>query len=136
MRRLFLYAVAIMIGGFTAVLAWAWPEARLAFITLGVGVVGALWWGARRLPETKRVHLQGSAAVTMVVGLAMAIVFPSTRVACDCPPPSGFLGGFSCNCPVDQHIALRVAIGVAGAIGAVLLVGLANRRRSPRVERT
>jgi hypothetical protein len=87
MRRLVLYAVAIMIGGFTAVLAWAWPEARLAFITLGGGVVGALWWGAWRLPETKRVDLQRAAAVTMVVGLAMAIVFPSTRVACDSRPP-------------------------------------------------
>jgi hypothetical protein len=87
MRRLFLYAVAIMIGGFTAVLAWAWPEARLAFITLGVGVVGALWWGARRLPETKRVHPQGAAAVTMVVGLAMAIVSPRLGLLATARPP-------------------------------------------------
>jgi hypothetical protein len=126
MRRLVLYAVAIMIGGFTAVLAWAWPEARLAFITLGGGVVGALWWGAR-LPETKRVDLQGAAAVTMVVGLAMAIVFPSPlriprRIQLQ-------LSGRS------AHRASRCD-RVAGAIGAALLVGLANRRRSRRVERT
>jgi hypothetical protein len=77
--RLVLYAVAILIGGLAAILAWAWPEARLGFTTLGIGVVGTLWWAARRFPEAKRPHLLGAALVTLVAGLAGASYSKKSR---------------------------------------------------------
>jgi hypothetical protein len=128
MRRLLLYAAAILIGGLVAVLAWAWPEARLAFTTLGIGVVGTLWWAARRFPGTKRPHLLGAALVTLLAGLSGAILFPSTQIGCDCPPPLQGVGG--CTCPVDHHTYLRIGIALAGALGAWVLLVLANRKAS------
>ncbi len=125
-----LYAMAVVLGGFAAILAWAWPEARVTFIKIGVGIAGGLWWAARRFPAGKRVHLIGAALSTLAVGLATAIMFPSTQILCDCPPRH-VTGPWNCNCPVDHHTHLRIAIAVAGSIGAWLLLVLANRRRTP-----
>jgi hypothetical protein len=126
-----LYAAAILIGGLAAILAWAWPEARLAFTTLGIGVVGTLWWAARRFPEAKRPHLLGAAVATLLAGLTGAFLFPSTQVGCDCPPPLRTVGGaYVCNCPVDRHTYVRIGIALAGALGAWLLLVLANRKAS------
>jgi len=128
MRRLSLYAVAVIVGGFAALLAWVVKDARFAFILLGLVLVAGLAWAARRFPEVRRVHLLGAAAATFLGALALAILLPSTRVPCDCPPPPGTIAGFACNCQMDHHVHLRFAIAVAGAFGAWLLFVAGNRR--------
>jgi hypothetical protein len=127
MRRLLLHATAIILGGFAALLAWMPSEARLHFIVLGVFLVGGLVWAAQRFPETRRRHIFGAALFMLYAGFTLAIVLPSTRVPCDCPPPPTTVGGYFCNCPVDHHIVLRVGIAVAGALGVTALRLVAGR---------
>ena len=127
MRRLLLYAVASIVGGFAAFLAWVVNDARFAFILLGVGLVAGLVWAGQRFPEVRRVHLRGAALVTSVGALAIAVLLPSTRIGCDCPMPRGATAGWVCNCPIDQHVHLRIAIAAAGAVAAWLLLVAGNR---------
>ncbi len=127
MRRLVLYAMAIVVGGILALLAWAVPEGRWAFISLAVGIVAGLLWAARRFPEMKKVHLQGAAVLTLFAGLAIAVLLPSTQTGVEC------LGASAHACPpaVDQHLYLRIAIALVGAAGAWCLL-IASDRRAKR----
>jgi hypothetical protein len=71
-------------------------------------------------------ELRIAAGLVLVAGLAIAILIPSTRVICDCPPriPAG--GG--CNCAIDHHYFLRFGIAVAGAVLSAALVVAARIR--------
>src|SRR5436309_2960285 len=117
MRRLLLYSAAALVAGVSGVLAWAWSDARLAIITIAVALGGGLVWAARRFPVAQRAQLIGAAIVAALAGFAMAILFPITRVACDCPPSPGTVGGsIFCNCALDHHVNLRIGIAVAGLV--------------------
>jgi hypothetical protein len=119
MRRLFLYAVAVFLGGWSANIAWYWSDARVAFITIGVCFVGGLLWVAQGLPKIGRTDLLRSAMVLLLSSIVAAIVFPSTRVLCDCPMPQ--TGVRHCVCPIDHHLTIRVWIVVLGLLAAVVL---------------
>jgi hypothetical protein len=129
MRRLVLYAMAIVLGVILALAAWAFPEARWAFIALGVGIVAGLAWSIRRFPKMQRVHLAVGAIVIVLSGLAIAVPLPSTANPCDCPQPRGALAGFGCNCGgPDQHWHLRIAIALIGMAAAWCLLKAGERR--------
>jgi hypothetical protein len=130
MRRLILYATALVLAIVAAALSWGLAEARLAFIALGAGQVVGLYWIAQRFPEMRGWHLRTGAIATFVGALAIAIALPSTKTACDCPPPPrGAFAAFACNCPPDRHLAVRFGIVLIGAVGASVLMYLARRRR-------
>jgi hypothetical protein len=119
MRRLTLYAVAVLVGGFSAIIAWNWSDARVAFITIGVCIVGGLLWVAQGLPKIGRPDLLRSAMMLLLGSIVVAAVFPSTRVLCDCPMPQ--TGVRHCICPIDHHFIIRVWIVVFGLLAAVVL---------------
>jgi hypothetical protein len=121
MRRLLLYATAAIVAAVTALFAWAWADVRIGFLTLGAALVAFLLWAARRLPAIRRPHLRVAALGTLLGAVVIAVLLPSTRVFCDCPPPPGAIAGVSCNCPVDHHTLVRIAVVIAGlVIGAGL----------------
>ncbi|MBI3647422.1 MAG: hypothetical protein HY240_01450 [Actinobacteria bacterium] len=127
MRRLLLYATATIVAAVTGLFAWAWADARIGFITLGAALVALLLWAARRLPEVRRPHLRVAALGALLGAVVIAVLLPSTRVVCDCPPPLHSIGHISCNCPVDRHTPLRIAIAASGLIIAGGLDVLASR---------
>jgi hypothetical protein len=135
-RRLLLYSGAVVVAGLRGMVAWVSPDSRLAFITIAGAFGGGLWWTARRFPEVQRIHLLGAAIAAMFGGLVVAIVLPTTRVLCDCPPPPGAVGGATCNCPLDHHISLRIAIAIAGVVvaGAFCLAGTWHGSRQLEAE--
>jgi hypothetical protein len=129
MRRLVLYAAAIMLGAVIALLAWAVPEARWAFIGLGVGIVAGLAWAIRSVPVMKRVHVRVAAVLTLLSGLAIGVLLPSTADHCDCPSSRDALAGSACNCGgPDQHWHLRIAIALIGVVAAWCLFKVSERR--------
>jgi hypothetical protein len=130
MRRLLLYASAIVIAAVTGTLAWVLSEARLAFIALGLAIVAGLVWLARRYPKIKRTHLIGAAVATCLASIAIAILLPSVRTACDCPHPRDAIGTYACNCAYDHLVSFRIAIGLVGGVVACLLVAVAKHRAS------
>jgi hypothetical protein len=128
MRRLLLYATAAIVAAVTALFAWAWADVRIGFLTLGAALVAFLLWAAGRLPPIRRPHLRVAALGTLLGALVIAVVLPSTRVMCDCPPPPGTIGGvIGCNCPIDHHTAVRIAIAISGLIVAAGLDVLGRR---------
>jgi hypothetical protein len=127
MRRLVLQGSAIVLGGTSGLLAWAWSEARLAFVVLGLATVLGLMWFARRFPEPDRSQLLVAAVATFVGSIALAVLLPSTRVLCDCPVPAHAVR--ACACPADNHLPLRAAAVAAGIVISGVLV-LWSRRRS------
>jgi hypothetical protein len=129
MRRLVLQGTAIVLGGTSGLLAWAWSEARLAFVVLGLATVLGLMWFARRFPESGRSQLLVAAVATFVGSVALAVLVPSTRVLCDCPLPSHALR--ACACPADDHLPLRTAAVAAGTVISGLLVLWSRRRSHP-----
>ncbi len=124
-----MYATAAIVAAVTALFAWAWADARIGFLALGATLVAFLLWAARRFPEIRRPHFRVAALATLFGAAAFAALLPSTRVLCDCPPPLHATGGISCNCPVDHHTLVRIAIVVAGVIIAAGLDVLASRTR-------
>ncbi len=129
MRRLLLQATAIVMAGTSGLFAWAWSEARLAFITLGASTALGLWSLARRFPPPSERHFLVAAAGTLVAAVAVAVLLPSTQILCDCPVPQQAVRAFACPCAVDDHIPLRVGAMAAGAVIAGLFV-LRTRSRS------
>jgi hypothetical protein len=126
MRRLVLQGTAIVLGGTSVLLAWAWSEARPSFVVLGLATVLGLMRFARRFPEPGRWQLIVAAVTTFAGSVALAGLLPSTRVLCDCPLPANAVR--ACACAVDHHLPLRLA-AVAGAVMSGVLV-LWSRRRS------
>src|SRR5437764_8771499 len=114
-RRSLVYSAAALVVGLSVMLAGAWPDSRLASITIAVAFGGGLIWTARRFPAAQRIHLGGAAIVTACAEIGLAILLPTTRVLCDCPPPPGALE-MTCNCPLDHHMYLRMTIAVAGLV--------------------
>jgi hypothetical protein len=128
-RRIVYLAGAALVGA-TALFAFLMPEIRLALIAIGVAFALAAWWVSRRVAsETASVReLRGAALVSLLAGFGAAVLVPSTRVRCDCPPPLGATGGYFCNCPIDQHVALRIALAMVGVVLSMVLVATARRR--------
>lgn len=128
MRRLLLYATATIVAAVTALFAWAWADARVGFLTLGAALVAFLLWAARRLPQIRGPHLRVAALGTILGAVVIAVLLPSTRVLCDCPPPPiHSTRPIGCNCPVDRHTPVRIAIAISGLVIAAGLDVLANR---------
>ncbi len=132
MRRLVLYAAAVGVAIATALFAWGWSEVRMPIITLGIALVGGMWWATRRFPEVRRPHLLVAAPVIALAAVLAAIALPSTESGCECPARSRAATSFTCVCPAEHYVALRIAIGGAGAAAAGGLLALARRRRALR----
>jgi hypothetical protein len=128
MRRLLLYVTATIVAAVTALFAWAWADVRIGFLTLGAALVAFLLWAARRLPAIRRPHLRVAALGTLLGAAIIAVLLPSSRVLCDCPPPPRTIGGvIGCNCPIDHHTPVRIAIAISGLIIAAGLDVLGRR---------
>jgi hypothetical protein len=119
MRRLVLYAVAILVGGFSVIVAWNVSDARVGFITIGVCVVGGLVWVAQGLPKIGRPDLRRAAGMMLIGSIAVAFFIPSTRVLCDCPMPQDAVR--DCVCPIDHHLMVRIWIVAFGLLVAAVL---------------
>jgi hypothetical protein len=128
MMRLTLQGIAIMLGAASALLAWAWPEARSAFVVLGSAMVIGLLWLARRFPQPGRAQLAVAGAAVFIGIVTLAVLLPSTRVLCDCPLPADTVRG--CPCRVDYHWPLRAAMTGAGVAIAGLLLLRSRHQRS------
>lgn len=128
MRRLLLQGTAVVAGGASGLIAWAWPEARVAFITLGLAMTLGLAWLSRKVPPPGRPALLVVAAGTFVGLAALAVLLPSTRFLCDCPVPADAVRGFACACPIDHHLPLRAALAGTGTVIAGLLIVRSRRR--------
>src|SRR5947209_10511275 len=100
MARRLVFLVTGLFVAIVALFAFAWPEARPPFIVLGLGMVAGSWWLSRRLashsPSIR--ELRAAAVAALLLGIAAALLIPSTTAACDCPGPGGGIGGFACAC--------------------------------------
>jgi len=83
MRRMLLYALAVLVGLVTGVFSWALSEARLAVAALGVACIAGLCWAAQRFPRMRRVHLRVAAFLTLVGSIMLATWVPSTPAPWD-----------------------------------------------------
>ncbi len=84
-----------------------------------------------RVKIQQAVHRYGMLAWAIfffVLGLALAIRLPSQRRPCDCPPPRGATLPYTCPCPVDHLIDIRIVIVLFGTLLA-LSAYVAHRRR-------
>jgi hypothetical protein len=111
--------------------AFVMPEVRLAWVVLGLAIAAAGSWLSMRLPASPVSirELRGAAVTLLVVGVATAVLIPSTRVKCVCPAPLGTRGGYMCNCPIDHHVVLRLGIALA-CMALSLILASATRRRA------
>lgn len=113
-RRAVRLAVGLLVIA-VGLFAFIVPEVRLAWVALGLTIAAAGSWLSMRLPSSPVSigELRGAAVTLLVVGIAAAVLIPSTRVRCDCPPALGARGGYTCNCPADHHVILRLGIALA-----------------------
>ena len=133
MRRL-VYLAAFALLVVVLLTAVVIPEVRLGFTTLAAAIAVGAWWVARRLPARPMSirELRIAGVLVLVAGLAIAILIPSTRVICDCPPR--IPGGGGCHCGIDHHYLLRLWIAVAGAVlSAALVIAARIRTRTVRL---
>jgi hypothetical protein len=129
-RRLIYLATAACVAGLVLI-AVALPGVRVGFISLAAAIVLGSRWVTRRLPAVPPSvgELRGAAALALVSGIAVAVMLPSTRVPCDCPP-SHVAGVIGCNCAVDHHTLVRVVIALVGIALSISLAAAARRRTS------
>lgn len=136
MLRRLVFVGAFVLVGLMLLIAVVLPDLRIGFMSLAAAIVAGCWWVARRLPARPMsiLELRADAVVTFVVGVAFAMIVPSTL---DCPvhpQPQGNLGQVpGGNCLPDQHIVLHLCIVLVGAGLSVALAATARRRaRAPR----
>lgn len=132
MLRRLIYVATFVIVGLLLLLAVAVPEVRVGFVSLALAIGFGAWWMARRLPaRPMSIHeLRVDAALALILGVGLALLIPSTRVLCDCPPRNA-PAGFSCNCAIDHHIVLRLCVALVGVGLTVALAALARSRKVP-----
>lgn len=134
MRRMLLYALAVPVALLAGALAWAMPEAGLAFAGLGIALVWSVCWAARRFPAMQRVHFRAAALVALGSSIALGVVFPSTKLCCVGPVPGARTGirESVCGgvCAIDRHMTIRLAIFAVGVVVAWALTALASRRET------
>jgi len=125
MLRRLIYLLAFVLAGMLLLIAVVEPEVRIGFAFLAGSILSGSWWLARRLPArpvpTRELHV--TAAIALILGVAFAVLVPSTRAFCDCPIPLGAPAGSSCNCAIDHHMVMRVSAALAGAGLATALSG-------------
>jgi hypothetical protein len=131
MRRRLIYLATVVCVAGLVLIAVALPGVRVGFISLAAAIVLGSRWVTRRLPAIPPSvgELRGTAALAFVSGVAFAVMFPTTRVSCDCPP-SQIAGVIGCNCAVDHHTLLRVLIALVGIALSISLAAAARRRTS------
>ena len=131
MLRRLVFVGAFVLVGLMLLIAVVLPDLRIGFMSLAAAIVAGCWWVARRLPAHPMsiLELRADAVMTSVLGVAFAMVVPSTL---DCPvhpQPQGNLGQSpGGNCAVDHHIVLRLCIVLAAAGLSVALAAAARRR--------
>jgi hypothetical protein len=85
MRRLFLQGIAVLFAATCALFAWAWSEARVAFLVLGIIIGAPLWWFALKFPRPTRSQLHLAAAGAFIAAIAVAVLIPSRRCSATVP---------------------------------------------------
>jgi hypothetical protein len=106
--------------------AFDMPQVRLIVATLMLGIVVACWWASRRSASVIGPRIL--AGVALVLGVVGAFLTSSARKFCACPMPRGAKPGFSCDCGVDQHIGVRIALVVTGLVLCLVLASTARKR--------
>jgi hypothetical protein len=131
MRRRLVYLATVVCVAGLVLIAVALPGVRVGFISLAAAIVLGSRWATRRLPVIPPSvgELRGTAVLALASGIAFAVMLPSTRVPCDCPPPP-VAGVIGCNCAVDHHTLVRVGIALVGIALSISLAAAARRRTS------
>lgn len=130
MLRRLVYLAAFVLVSMLLLVAVALPDVRLGFTSLAAAIVVGCWWVVRRLPvhPVSLGELRAAAVMAFVLGVAVAVLIPSTRIMCDCPMPQGAPADFACNCAADHHMVLRLCAALVGAGLSIALAAAARRR--------
>jgi hypothetical protein len=130
MLRRLVYLMAFVLVGMSLLVAVAFQELRLGFTSLAAAIAFGCWWVARRLPArpVSMLELRAAAVMTFVLGVAVAVIIPSTRNCPVHPVPQGGFAGFPGGCVVDHHTVLRLCAVLVGAALSVALTAAARRR--------